>query len=255
MTRVRALAVALLIAAALVPAVPVSAGTGAFAVPGRLGLRSPLAPVAPAPISRPKTVWKPIPFGPKRRSQTARYSKRHYGLRTWQLTGPNVIVEHYTGSDSFLSAWYTFAGDRPFMGELPGVCAQFIIDRNGTIYQLTSLDTMCRHTIGLNWTAIGIEHVGTSDAQVLHDRRQMLASLHLTVWLMQRYRISIGNVIGHSESIYASYYREHVASFRCVNHSDWSHRHMTVYRRRASRIAKRRGVALGAPYQPVDNGC
>ena len=42
-----------------------------------------------------------------------------------------------------------------------------MIDRDGTIYQLVPLDTICRHTVGLNWTAIGIEHVGTSDAEIL----------------------------------------------------------------------------------------
>ena len=35
-----------------------------------------------------------------------------------------------------------------------------MIDRDGTIYQLVPLAIMCRHTVGLNYTAIGIEHVG-----------------------------------------------------------------------------------------------
>ena len=51
--------------------------------------------------------------------------------------------------------------------ELPGTCAHFVIDTDGTIYQLVSTSIMCRHTVGLNYTAIGIEHVGTSDAQIL----------------------------------------------------------------------------------------
>jgi WD40 repeat protein len=33
----------------------------------------------------------------------------------------------------------------------------------------------CRHTVGLNYTAIGIEHVGTSDAQILHNAAEMRA--------------------------------------------------------------------------------
>ena len=40
-------------------------------------------------------------------------------------------------------------------------CAHFIIDRDGTIYQLVRLNLMCRHTVGLNWAAIGIEHVAS----------------------------------------------------------------------------------------------
>ena len=63
-----------------------------------------------------------------------------------------MIVEHYTAADSFSSAWDTFARDTPDgeLGELPGTCAHFVVDRDGTIYQLVPLTTMCRHTVGLN---------------------------------------------------------------------------------------------------------
>ena len=57
--------------------------------------------------------------------------------------------------------------------ELPGICSHFVIDRDGTIYRLVTPTIMCRHTVGLNYTAIGIEHVGRSDAQVMGDRRQL----------------------------------------------------------------------------------
>jgi hypothetical protein len=89
-----------------------------------------------------------------------------------------VIVEHYTASDSFSSAYNTFAADvaDSELHELPGVCAHFVIDRDGTIYQLVPLTTMCRHTVGLNYTAIGVEHVGTSDAAILGNPRQLGAS-------------------------------------------------------------------------------
>ena len=44
-----------------------------------------------------------------------------------------MIVEHYTASNSFSSAYQTFARNRPDseLGELPGVCAHFVIDRGG----------------------------------------------------------------------------------------------------------------------------
>ena len=121
------------------------------------------------------------------------YATRHYGIRTWKLVDPHVIVENYTANDSFSATWNTFANDSPDpeLHELPGDCAQFVIDTNGTIYQLVPLDSMCRHTVGLNYTAIGIEHVGTSDAQILNDPRQLQASLELTLWLMARFHISL----------------------------------------------------------------
>ena len=76
-----------------------------------------------------------------------------------------------------------------------------MIDRDGTIYQLVPRSIMCRHTVGLNYTAIGIEHVGFSDGEILRNTRQMAASLRLTRWLRCRYGIGGDNVIGHSENL------------------------------------------------------
>jgi beta-N-acetylhexosaminidase len=151
-----------------------------------------------AVVSRPPVVWKPIPFGPKRKAEMAAYAKRHYGIDSWRLQHPHVIVEHYTAGNSFSSAWNTFASNAPDpeLHSLPGVCAHFIIDTDGRIYQLVKLTIMCRHTVGLNYTAIGIEHVGTSDYEILHNRRQLHASLWLTLWLAQRFHIKLANIIG-----------------------------------------------------------
>jgi N-acetylmuramoyl-L-alanine amidase len=211
---------------------------------------------APAP-ARPAIVSKPIPFGPQRRLETAEYSRRHYGIDTWRLVRPRVIVEHYTASESFSPAFSTFSADVPDseLHELPGVCAHFVIDRDGTIYRLVSLTTMCRHTVGLNYTAIGIEHVGTSDAEILGNPRQIQASLRLTVWLMHRFGIQLRNVIGHNESLTSPFHRERVAAWRCQTHGDWRHADMEVYRSRLAELARRYGVPLGPPAQPVASGC
>src|SRR6476620_10936561 len=45
---------------------------------------------------KPAIVSKPVPFSAARRAETAAYAQRHYGLHTWRLTKPHVIVEHYT---------------------------------------------------------------------------------------------------------------------------------------------------------------
>jgi N-acetylmuramoyl-L-alanine amidase len=210
----------------------------------------------PAP-PRPAIVWKPIPFGAARKAETAAYARRHYDLDRWQLRRPRVIVEHYTASSSFTSAYTTFAADTPDseLHELPGTCAHFVIDNDGTIYQLVSLTIMCRHTVGLNYTAIGIEHVGTSDAQILANARQLDASLRLTVWLMSRYGIELRNVIGHNESLTSQYHLERVAAWRCQTHGDWNHGDMTIYRRRLAILARRFCLPLGPPPRPVVAHC
>ena len=211
---------------------------------------------APAP-PKPAIVSKPIPFGPQRRIEMQTYSNRHYGIDTWRLVRPHVIVEHYTASDSFSSAYSTFAADAPDaeLHELPGVCAHFVIDRDGTIYQLVSLTTMCRHTVGLNYTAIGIEHVGTSDAAILGNARQLQASLRLTVWLMHRFGIQLRNVIGHNESLTSPYHKELYARWRCQTHGDWRHADMEIYRRRLAALARRYAVQLGPAATPVTPRC
>jgi N-acetylmuramoyl-L-alanine amidase len=213
-----------------------------------------VAAVAPA---KPAIVWKPIPFDAYRRAETAQYAARHYGLHTWRLEHPRVIVEHYTASDSFSSAWNTFASDAPDseLHELPGTCAHFVIDRDGTIYQLVPLNTICRHTVGLNWTAIGIEHVGTSDASILQNPKQIAASLKLTLWLMHRFAISLPNVIGHNESLTSRYHRERYAPWRCQTHGDWTHADMQTYRTRLAALARSEHVAVSRAGGPVASSC
>jgi beta-N-acetylhexosaminidase len=217
--------------------------------------------VAPNPGSgappRPGIVWKPIPFTAVRKAETAAYSLRHYGQGTWRLRSPHVIVEHFTANDSLSATWNTFAADvpDPELHELPGTCAHFVVDTDGTIYQLVPLEVRCRHTVGLNWTAIGIEDVGTSDASILDNARQLHASLALTAWLMSRFRISLADVIGHAESLTSPYHRERYAPWRCQTHGDWTQAEMDRYRALLAGLARRDGIPLGKRADRVSSRC
>ncbi len=215
-----------------------------------------LAALALAAPPKPHVVWKPIPFGATRLAETAAYAKRHYGIDSYVLH-PRAIVEHVTATSSFSSAYNTFANDVPDaeLHELPGTCAHFIVDRDGTIYQLVRLNVICRHTVGLNWAAIGIEHVGLSDAQVLGDAAQMRSSLALTVWLMWRYKIPLADVIGHNESLSSPLHKELYPPWRCQTHGDWKRADMNVYRARLVALAHRYGLKVGPPPQPRPTGC
>jgi hypothetical protein len=199
-----------------------------------LAVAASLAPSrARTAAARPSIRWHPIPFGSDRRRQMRAYSRRHYGLDRARLLEPKVIVEHFTASSTLPPAYDTFAANRPDveLGERPGVCAHFIVDRDGTIHQLVSLRWMCRHTIGLNQTAIGIEHVGVSDRDVMGRARQRQASLRLTAWLQERFGIDDGDVIGHAESLSSPYHEEHVARLRRRTHGDFAPAAMRRYRR------------------------
>lgn len=208
---------------------------------GRVGSRTArrharaiLAVSASTAASRPPIRQTPIPFGTSRKRQMRAYARRHYGIDTHLLRQPRVIVQHYTGSTTFRSAFDTFANNArdPELRELPGVCTHFLVDRDGSIHQLVDLRFMCRHTIGLNHRAIGIEHVGTSDAGVMGNRRQIRASLRLTRWLMQEHAIARRDVIGHAESLSSRFHHERVKRLRRRTHGDFSRATMLRYRRR-----------------------
>jgi N-acetylmuramoyl-L-alanine amidase len=170
----------------------------------------------------------------------AAYSERHYGERTWRLRHPRVIVEHVAQAGSAAAVFHTFAPDHPDpeLHELPNVCAHFVVSSSGRIYRLVNLRTRCRHTVGLNWTAIGIEHTGFSDGDVLGNRRQMHASLRLTHYLRCRFHIKPRNVIGHNESLSSPFHRERVPGLRHQTHGDWRHSSMRIYRRRLGRLGR-----------------
>lgn len=190
-----------------------------------------------APPAPPVKSW-PIPYGQKRKREMAAYSERHYGERDWRLRQPKVIVEHMAQTSTAAAVYNTFASDHPDpeLGELPNVCSHFVVSGSGKIFRLVNLRTRCRHTVGLNWTAIGIEHVGYGDGDVLGDRGQMRASLRLTQWLRCRFGIRVRDVIGHAESLTSPYHRERVPSLRNQTHGDWRHASMREYRQKLRRL-------------------
>jgi N-acetyl-anhydromuramyl-L-alanine amidase AmpD len=192
----------------------------------------------PAPVPQPTIHQWPIPYGSARKREMAAYSLRHYGENTAVLSHPKVIVEHYTETGTAQEAFNTFASDEPDseFHELPNTCAHFLVERSGRIDQLVALSLRCRHTTGLNWTAIGIEHVGFSDRAILDDPPQISASLRLTRWLRCRYAIALGNVIGHNESLTSHYHHDRVPAFQHQTHSDWNHADMGRYRSLLARL-------------------
>jgi N-acetylmuramoyl-L-alanine amidase len=196
------------------------------------------SPTATASIARPPITSWPIPFGPKRKREMAEYSERHYGHYQWRLRHPHVIVEHMAETSTAAAVYNTFAPDVPDveLHELPNVCSHFVISSAGRIFQLVNLRTRCRHTVGLNWTAIGIEHAGFADSDVLDNPRQLHSSLRLTQYLRCHYGIPVHDVIGHAESLSSPYHHELVPSLRTQTHGDWKHSSMRVFRQRLRRL-------------------
>jgi hypothetical protein len=183
-----------------------------------------------------------IPYGKSRKRQMARYSKRHYGTRTWHLRKRPVLVIHFTGGSGYRSAWNWFASNTPARGEVPGVCAHFIVGKNGVIHRLVRLGVRCRHAIGLNHRSIGIEMVQPAGegshwaaTQILNRRPQIRSALRLARYLRARFGIKMRNVIGHAMANNSPYFRD-LKGWR-NDHTDWLWRDVKKFRRRLRRIS------------------
>jgi len=181
-------------------------------------------PAATVP-PKPHIIQQLIAFGAKRRAQTVKYNRIHYGQATWRLK-PKVIVLHYTAGGTEASTHALFNANQPNMGVLPGVVAHFIIDKNGKIYQQLALNIRGRHTVGLNQVSIGIEFVqkaGRSSAwaanQIIRRKPQIKAGLKLVRWLQWRYHIKVQNVTGHGIANKSPYFKDRL-HWRNT-HVDW----------------------------------
>ncbi len=189
-------------------------------------VQPPRRPAAPNVVARPSIVLDLIPFGTARRAEMADYSLRHYGQHTWRLTDPKVIVLHFTAGGTYASAYWTFRSDTPNKGELPGVSSHFVIDKDGTIYELVPLGLRARHCIGLNHVSISIEFVQETgagarwaDRRILDRTRQVNAGLRLVRFLIATYGIERRNVIGHSMANGSPYFKD-LRGWRNT-HVDW----------------------------------
>nr|WP_233243932.1 N-acetylmuramoyl-L-alanine amidase [Paraconexibacter algicola] len=93
------------------------------------------------------------------------------------------MVEHVEVVATDAAVRNAFVPNRPDpeIEKRPGVCSHFVIDGAGRIHQLVPRRLVCRHTVGLDHTAIGIEHTGFTDGDVRGgslqvERRRLRAS-------------------------------------------------------------------------------
>jgi N-acetyl-anhydromuramyl-L-alanine amidase AmpD len=212
----------------LLAALAANSVSGAEATPG----------ATQSSAAKPTIHKRLIPYPKKRKREMAAYSKRHYGRYKWRLRNPKVIVIHYAAAGSIGSIYNTFASDRPDVEfhELPNVCSHYAVAASGAAWKFVPPTIRCRHTVGLNHVAIGVEHVGFSDQDILNRPAQLNGSLHLVQWLRCRFGISISNVIGHNESLSSPFYKELDPRFKGQTHGDWNHADMQTYRSDLSKL-------------------
>ena len=219
-------------------ATPSSTPTATGALPTTTAsARSPSVPgKTPNPSASLTLVEELIPYGAQRRAQMADYALRHYGTKTSALT-PVRIVVHLTASDSARSAIDLFSSNEVHLGDLPGTCAHYLVDQDGTVYHLVPDEVMCRHVIGLNDQALGVEVVqstigGSSAAarQVLDRPAQANALVALLAMLMERHHLTRDAVIGHATANDDPAFHD-LLGWR-NDHTDWGRSEIAALRRR-----------------------
>ncbi|MCX7115106.1 MAG: peptidoglycan recognition family protein [Gammaproteobacteria bacterium] len=157
---------------------------------------------SPQPI-----IQTPIVFDKTRIQLTQAYQRTHYGIRSSSINiKPQLIILHWTEAPTLKGSFQVFnpprAHSTPYSRSgLPGelnVSVHFLVDRDGTIYQLMPDNWMARHVIGLNHCAIGIENVGGVHGKADLTEQQVEANAFLVCHLKQKYP-SIREVIGHKD--------------------------------------------------------
>ncbi|ASQ44657.1 N-acetylmuramoyl-L-alanine amidase [Legionella clemsonensis] len=149
----------------------------------------------------------PIQFDKERIALTRQYQLTHYGIDSQSIEiEPKMIVLHWTCIPTFEATFRifnpaVFPQSSPRLKELPGnlnVSSHFVVDRDGTIYQLMPENWMARHVIGLNHYAIGIENIGGVNSIDDLTEAQVKANAFLVCHLKKKYP-AISHVIGHRD--------------------------------------------------------
>ena len=171
-----------------------------------------------SPQSQLEIVQKRIPLTETRIELTKEYTKMHYGFEAVYMDSPKVVVVHWTAGGSIESVYNYFAKDTISVNDefhqnngRVNVGSQFLVDRDGSIYQLFDETFIARHCIGMNFHAIGIENIGGVDGKEDLTEEQLQANILLIKYLEAKYP-TINLVIGHLESAgfvdYSEYYTE-----------------------------------------------
>jgi len=160
------------------------------------------------PIQPPlHIIDKPIDFGKKRIAMTKAYIEKHYGKQVKNITiTPRIIVLHWTAEMNFKKSFNRLKPeklltDRKDIAKASAlnVSAQFMVDRDGTIYRLMPENWMARHVIGLNYSSIGIENIGgRGNKKEDLTPAQLDANSALIRYLKAKYP-TIRYLIGHYE--------------------------------------------------------
>lgn len=187
----------------------------------------------------PQAIQRSI-FDTERLQLTVAYARQHYGEATAVLTHPQMIVVHFVTIPTLQKSLDFFRPshiDQQIRRDIAGggevnVSAHYLVDRDGTLYQMAGEDVLCRHIIGFNHTAIGIENVAANADDL--TTAQLEANAALISRIVQR-QPSIRYLLGHHEYRdrtlpHYQLYRENDATYHFTDKVDPGPLYMTQLR-------------------------
>lgn len=149
----------------------------------------------------------PIAFPQQRIDMSLDYAQSHYGVEAENIEIiPRMIVLHWTAIGDLAGSFNAFdpislpsnRADIATAGQV-NVSIHFLVDRDGTVYQLMPENWMARHCIGLNYVSIGVENVGGVNGEDDLTDAQIAANAALVRQLVDRHP-TIEYLIGHYEN-------------------------------------------------------
>jgi N-acetylmuramoyl-L-alanine amidase len=143
----------------------------------------------------------------KRLELTKEYCQEHYGLDSYELKNPQMIVIHDTEISTLKGSLNAFKAESlpDFRKELVGhglvnVGIHFVVDQNGDVYRLLPTNVVGRHVIGFNHVALGIENVAGDENHL--TAQQVVADVKLVEMLAKKFP-TVQYLIGHYEYMHS----------------------------------------------------
>jgi N-acetylmuramoyl-L-alanine amidase len=112
---------------------------------------------------------------------------------------PGMIVLQFSGTENFSRLWHTFVNGGTYDGKKGHLSVHYIIDKDGSIYELMPPNRRVRGTYGVNHVAITVSLIGRNEQEIIDNNRQMRTSFALVRWLMNQHRIPKEKVLAHTE--------------------------------------------------------
>ncbi|QSE99184.1 N-acetylmuramoyl-L-alanine amidase [Fulvivirga lutea] len=133
---------------------------------------------------------------------TKEYFTKYYNKSIYTIE-PQMIVVHYTAIPTLDETLDYFKSDSLDITRknirnksILNVGIQYVVDKNGDIYNLMPDTVMARHIIGFNHVSIGIENVAKDSTELTDE--QLESNLKLINVLAMKYK-TINYLIGHNE--------------------------------------------------------